>query len=575
MLLCACSGSIEPSNFDAPGTRGSAAVGPNAGPGSGGADAPANGSAGSEGGSAGSEGGTGAMPGAGASVNELRCETKAVGPTPLRRLTHAEYDNSVRDLLGDTTRPARAFPPDTEIGLFDNTVNAQTVPVLLAEHYLDAAVKLAEGISDVSALVGCDVAGGASCVTGFVERFGRRAYRRALGGGEVERLVAMYDATAAASNADTAVRSVITAVLASPHFLFRPEFGAEPAALPDARRLTAFELAGRLAALLWASVPDDALLDAAEEGRLQTHEQVEAQARRMLDDERARVEIARFYDQWFGLPLLATATKDAEVYPAFDDALRVSMAEETRRFVSHVLWEDDARLSTLLSASYSFVNAPLAELYGVDGPSDDGFERVTLDTAERRGVLTQASMLTAFAASDESSPVKRGKWVRVRMLCQDLPDPPADVPALPPPEPGVSTRERFAMHTAHDACRGCHELIDGLGFGLEAYDGIGALRSLDHGVPVDASGEVTNTRDIDGAYEGGPELAALLASSTQVRDCAPTQWLRYALGRREERDDTCSVVALRQAFADTDGDLRELMVALTQTDAFFHYRQQE
>jgi hypothetical protein len=240
-----------------------------------------------------------------------------------------------------------------------------------------------------------------------------------------------------------------------------------------------------------------------------------------------------------------------------------------------VLWEDDAKLSTLFSAQYSFLNKPLAALYGVSGPLDAKFVQTPLDRAERSGVLTQASVLTAFAAPQQSSPVKRGKWVRVRMLCQDLPDPPANVPQLPAPKDGVSNRERFAMHTGNPACSGCHHLIDGLGFGLEHYDGIGAYRTMDQGVDVDASGEVNTTRDIDGAYSGGPELAGLLAKSEQVRDCAPTQWLRYALGREEEDADSCSLVALRDAFANSGGDLRELMVALTQTDAFMNYRQPE
>jgi hypothetical protein len=229
-----------------------------------------------------------------------------------------------------------------------------------------------------------------------------------------------------------------------------------------------------------------------------------------------------------------------------------------------------------LTASYSFVNADLAALYGVDGPSSAGaFEQVDQDATQRAGILTQASLLTAFASSDESSPVKRGKLVRVRILCQDLPDPPANIPDLPAPAPGVSTRERFAMHTSNPACSGCHGLIDGLGFGLEAYDGMGGFRTQDQGVDVDDSGEITATRDIDGPYMGGPELAQKLASSAEVRDCAPTQWLRFALGRREDDDDTCSLVELQDAFAASGGDLRELLVALTQTDAFLNYKAAE
>jgi hypothetical protein len=496
----------------------------------------------------------------------------------MRRLTHTEYDNTVADLLGDTTHPALQFAADTQVGLFDNTAAAQTVPVLLADQYLQAAADLAQGVSNVNTLIGCDPAGttGATCVGTFIKRFGRRAYRRPLATDEVSSLMKIYTDTTAAADAPTGVRGAIAAVLASPNFLFRPELGGAASTLPNAKQVTPFELASRLASLLWASAPDDVLLDAAAGGQLATRDQVATQARRMLMDNKAHAAVGAFYEQWLGLPLLETATKDTAAYPQFDDTLRGYMAEETRRFVGNVLWQDDAKLSTLFTASYSMINAPLAKLYGVKGPSDaTTYARATLDTTQRMGVLTQASLMTAFASPGGSSPIKRGKLVRVRLLCQDLPDPPANVPPPPPPKAGVSTRERFAMHTNNAACSGCHHLIDGLGFGLEHYDGIGAYRTMDQGVAVDASGEVNTTVDIDGAYSGGPALAALLAKSAQVRDCAPTQWLRYALARREGDDDACSLVALRQAFASSGGDLKQLMVALTQTDAFFSYRQAE
>jgi hypothetical protein len=507
-------------------------------------------------------------------VEEVDCVTPAVGPSPLRRMTHAEYDNAVRDLLGDTTRPGEAFARDTEVGLFDNTASAQTVPVLLGDQYIATAASLAQDIGNVATLLGCDPAGAAgdTCVRGFIERFGRRAYRRPLTSEEADRLVAVFTTARTASDATTGARAVVAAVLASPNFLFRPEFGTATATLPGATQASPFELAGRLASLLWASLPDDELLDAAAAGQLETRAHVETQARRMMADVKARAGMEEFYSQWFGLPLLASASKDPAAYPDWNEDLRNALGEETRRFVEHVLFEDDARLTTLLTAPYSFVNADLAALYGASAPSGAAFERVMLDPAQRSGVLTQGSMLAAFASTNESSPVKRGKWVRVRILCQDLPEPPNDIPELSAPAPGVSTRERFAMHTSNAACSGCHSLIDGLGFGLEAYDGIGKFRTTDQGVPIDASGEVTSTRDIDGPYNGGPELAALLAGSGQVRDCAPTQWLRFALGRREVAEDTCTIAALRDAFEASDGDLRELMVALTQTDAFFSYR---
>jgi hypothetical protein len=580
--LCACSGTIERarSHSQVGGPDGTNVFIPGA-PGSpqnpGGANGEPNGSANNANNVNGN--GNGTSPGSSPGNNpNLTCTTKAVGPSPLRRLTHTEYDNAVHDLLGDTTQPGLQFAADTQVGLFDNTASAQTIPELLADQYLTAAVTLAQGVSDINGLVGCDPAGsdGASCVKGFVERFGRRAYRRSLTQDEVTSLTTVYDDTKTASDAQTGVRGVVTAVLASPNFLFRPEFGGGDATLPSATQVTPFEMASRLASLLWASNPDDGLLDAAANGELVTKQQVEAQARRMLMDERARPALSAFYEQWLGLPLLATATKDPAVYPDWNDGLRAAMAEETRRFVAHVLWEDDAKLSTLMTASYSFLNAPLAKLYGVNGPSSDAtFTQTTLDKSQRAGVLTQAAVMSAFASPSGSSPIKRGKLVRVRLLCQDLPDPPANVPPPDPPKQGVSTRERFAMHTSNPGCQGCHDMIDGLGFGLEHYDGIGRYRTMDQGVAVDASGEVNHTLDIDGPYSGGPELAGLLAMSEQARDCVPTQWLRYALARREEVDDTCSLVALRDAFDASGGDLRELMVALTQTDAFWNYRKPE
>lgn len=505
--------------------------------------------------------------------------TCSVGAAPMRRLTHTEYNNAVRDLLGDKTQPATKFALDTQIGLFDNTADSQTVPSLLADQYLDAAAELAGNITDAKVLLGCSPTGttaaATTCVKNFVTSFGRRAYRRPLTAEESTSLLELYNTTRAASNELTGVQSIVAAVLASPNFLFRPEFGGAASSFAGAKLLSPFEQASRLASLLWASVPDDTLLEAANSGQLATPAQIQAQARRMLADPKAKPALAAFYDQWLGLDMLDSATKEAATYPKWNDELRDSMVQERRRFVEHVIWEDDARLETLLTARYSIINAPLADLYGVTGGPRDAatYAQVDLDPAQRAGVMTQAAMLAAFARPDDSSPVKRGKWVRVRMLCQDLPDPPANVPQLPAIQPGVSNRERFAMHTSNPGCASCHQLIDGLGFGLEHYDSVGAYRSTSQGVPVNAEGMVNQTRDIDGAYTGGPQLANILAGSAEVRDCAPTQWMRYAMGRRESAEDACSLGALQKAFADSDGNLKELMVALTQTDTFMNYRQ--
>jgi hypothetical protein len=514
-------------------------------------------------------------PAAMATATGSACSTRAVGSTPLRRLTRSEYNNSVVDLLGDSSQPASAFVADTQVGLFDNTAKTQTVPTLLAEQLLDSAVKLAQDVKDVNKLVGCDPASGVACVRGFVAQFGRRAFRRALSSDELSNYMGIYETTKQASDAAFGVRSVIAAVLASPNFLFRFEFGAAGASdITNAKQLTAYELAARLANLIWASAPDDELLDAAESGKLATREQVEDQARRMLEDPRAKRALAEFYRQWFGLGRIDTVVKDSKVYPEFDETLRAAMSEESRRFIDDVLWNGDAKLSTLLTASYSFVNADLAELYGVEAPAGGGFAKVELNPEERAGVLTHASVLAAYARPDQSSPIKRGQWVRTRLLCTVLPDPPAGVPELPQAKAGVSNRERFAQHTSDPKCSSCHSLIDGLGFGLEGYDGLGRVRTMDQGVAVDDSGEITAS-DVDAKFHGAVDLATRLAKSAQVRDCAPQQWLHYSLARAPESADTCSANELKSAFATSGGDLQELMVAITKTDAFLHYREPE
>jgi Protein of unknown function (DUF1592)/Protein of unknown function (DUF1588)/Protein of unknown function (DUF1595)/Protein of unknown function (DUF1587)/Protein of unknown function (DUF1585) len=533
----------------------------------------------------GSNAGPGGTTGAGnggatdaTTYERLTCETAAIGAAPLRRLTHAEYDHAVRDLLGDRTAPGQSFPLDTRSGLFDNTALLQDVPELLAEKYVESAAALADGVADLRGLVGCDYEAAApgTCVQDFVARFGRRAYRRPLTAGERTSLAAVNDAAKTQADAASGIRAVIAATLASPHFLFRPEFGAGVGSVPDSKRLTAFELAARLASLLWASQSDDALLDAAERGELESEEQVTVQARRMLADPKARPALAAFYRQWLGGDVLDAVDKNRVAYPDWNDALRRSLSDESRLFLESVLWDGDARYATLLGANYSFVNTPLAALYGVTPPAaGESFARVELDPSQRSGILTQGAFLAAFAGLDESSPIKRGKWLRVRLLCQDLPDPPANVPELAAPAEGVSTRERFAQHSSNPACKGCHGLIDGLGFGLEQYDAIGRYRTSDHGVPVDARGTLSGTGEGDADYVGGRELGALLVKSERAADCVPTQWLRYAMARRETEDDTCSLAAVRDAFRDSGGDLRELMVALIRSDVFLNYRRPE
>ncbi|MFT3770257.1 MAG: DUF1592 domain-containing protein [Minicystis sp.] len=507
----------------------------------------------------------------------LACDSAAIypGDAPARRMTRFEYNNTVRDLLGATGSPADAFPADEVAGIFNNQASALVVTELLAEGYMNAAESVAgTAVQDLSKLVGCDpqASGADVCGAQFIDSFGQRAFRRPLDTDGRALLQSVFDAALAKWDYPTAIRLVIETALQSPRFLYRLEFGMPSPNADGVVKLDDYEVASRLSYLLWGSMPDDALFAAAAKGELSKPEQVAEQARRMLADPRARDTIANFHEQWLGLVNLPKVDKDTNVFPQYNAALKDTWKAETLAFVNDVIFDGDGDVATLLSAPYTMMNADVAAFYGMsDGPTGAAFERVDLDPAQRAGLLTQPSILAVNAHADQTSPVHRGKFVRERLLCEPISPPPPNVNAVPPPvDPNATTRERFAQHSTDPACAGCHKLMDPVGFGFENYDGVGLWRDEDQGIPVDASGEVVGSKDSNGKFVGAVELAQRLAKSEEVRACVVKQWFRYGHGRPDTKDDACTMAQLQQAFSAAKYDVKELMVALTQTDAFLY-----
>lgn len=501
------------------------------------------------------------------------------GSSPIRRMTRFEYNNTVRDLIGDDTAPASTFAPEEEVLGYNNQAAALGVTQLLAEQYMKASEQIAERAAlDLDRLLGgCDPAtvGPDECADQFIQTFGKRAFRRPLTAAEVDRFAALFAWGNTDYDFSTGIQLVIQAMLQSPHFLYRVELGMPDPVQPGVVALSPFEMASRLSYLIWASMPDDELLEAAEAGRLGTPEEIRDQAARMLEDPRARAAAADFHRQWLELKNIGTMIKDPGTYPAYSDELRPLWAAETEAFVQHVVFDDPAGdLRTLLTAPYSFMNAELAAFYGVSGPQGEAFERVDLDPAQRAGVLTHAAMLSTHAKPNQSSPIHRGKFVRERLLCELIPPPPANI-AITAPEvqPGVTTRERFAQHRSDPSCYNCHELMDPIGYIFEHYDGIGQWRDTEDGLPVDATGQIMLSRSSDGSFDGAIELAHHLAESEQVRQCVVSQWFRYGYGRAEQEEDRCSMDQLQQAFAESGYSMKALLLALTQTDSFRYRRQ--
>ena len=334
--------------------------------------------------------------------------------------------------------------------------------------------------------------------------------------------------------------------------------------------LPPYELATRLSYLLRGSMPDAALFDAAANGRLSAPADLAREARRMMNDERAHAIVSTFHAEWLGLDKLPAADKDAVIYPMYTPALTDAFAKETSRFIDEVVWNREGTLGALLTAPYTFGDASLASFYGLPAPAADGL--ILTGGTQRAGLLTQGAFLAVYGKANQSDPVHRGRFVRERMLCTTPPPPPQNI-AIRPPEldPRLTTRQRFDQHTSDPACSGCHELLDPIGFGFEHYDGIGRWRDMEGGQPVDGSGALSGT-DVDGAFDGAVQLAGKLAHSTDVQACYATQWFRFGYGRGETDADGCSLNQLTTSFVAANGDVRELIVALTQTDAFRYRR---
>jgi hypothetical protein len=501
------------------------------------------------------------------------CSETTPGPSALRPLTREEYARTVEDLLGQGPEGLSSFPAENEVNGFRNNAGANPANPLLVERYLSAAEQLALGASaeQLDAIAPCDSGDETACGQSFVRTFGSRAYRRPLTDPEAAALDQLFGAYLSDGYAK-AVEVTLTALLQSPQFLYRIEAWRAPTEETGAVALGPYELASRLSYFLTGSMPDAELLAAAAENRLLTPAEIELEARRLLESPRAALVMRSFFEQWLGLSLLegvARVADDVTPPDTMSDAdLVASYRESFRRYLDDVIWSQGT-VSALYSSPRIFVDQNLAPLYGAEAPEADF---VAVDQPEQRfGLLTQPALLALLAHADQSAPVLRGVFVRERLMCIAVTPPPPGVNAIPPPvDKTATTRERFAQHTADPTCSQCHQLIDGLGFGLERYDQFGRFRADENGLAIDESGQVVGTEDaeLDGPYVGAGELAARLAQSSRVRDCVATSVYRYAMGRTETEADTCSVDQVKTRFRDSGGAFSELLVGITLSDAF-------
>ena len=500
------------------------------------------------------------------------CEagTPTVAWSPLRRISRVEYDNMVFDLLGDTTQPATAFPPESPLtsGVNFEANTYEGVSSLIVQDYMQAAETLAAtAVADTNTLnnlvLPCHTEDDA-CATQFIETWANLAFRGQLDATEEAALFQLYSDAKAQFDFTTGIQAVITAVLESPRFLYVLEFGAGTDA-GTTELLSPYETAARLALFLWRSVPDATLMQAAAQEQLGTVAEVEAQATRLLADPKAKGALDDFTTQWMQLQLTATLNKDV-LFSSWtgDPKLGAEMVDETlTNFSQEVL--GDGGLTDLLTSPSSYVNGDLAQFYGkgrgntsiatgsgksvtvADSTlSDRNFFQTKIPN--RAGILTNGGVLATQAHTSLPSSVLRGKLVREQVLCDAIPPPPPNIPA-PATTVGDAgtTRSLLEAHFNKQPCVSCHEDMDPIGLGFGFFDATGAYQPddangvqspPDGGFPaLDVTGQVIAmaTGELATTFDGATDLATKLAGARQAQECFALQELRYALSRVESR----------------------------------------
>jgi Protein of unknown function (DUF1592)/Protein of unknown function (DUF1588)/Protein of unknown function (DUF1595)/Protein of unknown function (DUF1585)/Protein of unknown function (DUF1587) len=518
-------------------------------------------------------GGSGPGPfsggGAGSSGGSVGLGPDAVGPRPLSRLSRREYNNTVRDLLGDATHPADDFPDDHDRAfLFRRAGLVATQDADLLRTTAEALATTA--VKTPSSVLTCDASSGEdACAAKFIADFGKRAYRRPLSGAETMRLTALYQnaRTTQMMSFNDAIETLLEAMLQSPAFLYHWESPYDaPKLNGSVVELAPYDVASRLSYFIWGSMPDQQLFDAAAAGKLSADADIATQARRMLADDKAKDAATAFFREWLEIDQIGALPKDAATYPDYNDALKTALVDGTEAFARDVMFASDGKLETLLTADYTFSNQTLGKVYG-NNATGTTLSKTTLVASQRLGLLMEPSFLALAGSADGSNPVKRGKAVLTKVLCGDLPPPPPDVPPAKPATAGGTTRQRFTEHDQNACAKGCHLLMDPIGYAFEHYDGIGRYRTMDNGQAVDSTG-MLNIDGADKSFADAIELTKILSTSATVRSCFSKQWFRFAVGRDETDADASSLTSIATAFATNQFDMRDLAPAIAASRSF-------
>ncbi|HVY27936.1 MAG TPA: DUF1592 domain-containing protein [Polyangiaceae bacterium] len=499
-----------------------------------------------------------------------RCDSSQFAPPQLRRLTAPELERTLRDvfpsLASGWAGVRLGADPVSPLG-FSNDARTLVVASQTAQELLSTADDVAANVTPaaLAALVPCtgDAAANRSCADQVVQSVGRRLFRRALTAEEAADYGALYDSVAVKSDFATGLHWLLVAMIQSPSAVYRSELGTPDGAT---RKLTPEELASELSYTYGGTAPSAELLAAAQRGELATPEARVAKAKELLGTPAGHAQLQQFLAEWSGYGRVASKTKTTVMN---FEALRDSMQQETKLFFDEAVFNRKGGVRELLTASYTFVDASLAGLYGF-GSAASGFAQVERPAGQGIGILAQGSMLAGAAHADGSSPTLRGLIVYERLMCHQRRPPPPNVPGIEAPMPGAkTTRQRYEMsHRNSASCASCHQFFDPLGFGFEHFDEAGRFRANENGLDIDATGQALAFPDtsVVFSFNGAEDLAQQLAAQPAVADCVSGLAAAYAFAGAGGR--TCLAEDARSAFAEGDMGVLDYFAQLAASPSF-------
>ena len=494
----------------------------------------------------------------------------------LRQLTRHEYQNTVNDIFNLNLNLTNNFPQESRVHGFTNNADTAFVTARHLDVYYAAAAKVAQEATSQQNFrasiwengLGCG--SNAECLNRFVDIFGTKIFRRPLTAAEKTTYLTFFkDGITDFNHSDhfrQAIRQGITVLLMSPHFLYRSEMG-EPK--EGVYQLTQWEIASLLSYTFTGSTPDAVLLEKARNNQLSTKAALKQEAERLLATPAGREQMAHFAAEWWDADAEVVGSKNEQLYPGYGPSTILSMVGELKNFFLEVTFNSTGSFEELYLADYAMVNDELSRYYGLGGQSGTGYRRVT--TTQRGGVLTMGAILAANASTEETSPVKRGIFVREQLLCDELPPIPRDINiAAPDLDPTKPVRERFTTHSANEVCWNCHQFIDDIGYSLENFDASGRFRTTENGLAIRTDGlvQAIDASDDDHTIADRHDLAEILADAGSTKACMVRQYYRYVGGYSEGGADQCALNNLNKIFSDSGFDIQSLLVGITQLDSF-------